>query len=72
MKATLEFDLPEEQQEHYDAVNGSTFKYCLQELDQELRGWLKYGHEFKSADEVLETVRKTLHGLIHDNDLVLE
>jgi hypothetical protein len=72
MKAILEFNLLEEQQEHYDAINGSAFKYCLQELDEELRGWLKYGHEFKSAEDALERVRDHLHQIIHDNDVILQ
>jgi hypothetical protein len=72
MKATLEFNLPEDQKDHYDAINGSQFKYCIQEMDEELRGWLKYGHEFKSAGEALEAARKHLHQLIRDNDLVLQ
>ena len=72
MKAILEFTLPDEQTEHYNAINGSTFKYCLQELDGELRNWLKYGHTFEDADDALGAVRKHLNELIHDNDLVLE
>lgn len=72
MKATLEFNLPEDQQEHYDAINGSTFKYCLQEMDEQLRGWRKYGHQFKDAEEALEKAREYLHQLIHDNDITIE
>ena len=72
MKATLEFNLPEEQTEHYNAINGSTFRYCLQELDGELRNWLKHGHVFEDAGDALVAVRKHLHDLIRDNDIVLE
>jgi hypothetical protein len=72
MKATLEFNLPEEQAEHYNAINGSTFRYCLEELDQELRNWLKHGHVFEDPTDALAAVRKVLHDLIHDNDIVLD
>jgi len=72
MKATLEFNLPEEEQEHRNALDGTRFKYCLQELDGELRNWLKYGNPFNDADDALVAVRKHLNDLIHDNDLVLE
>ena len=72
MKATIEFNLPEEQTEHYNAINGSTFRYCLQELDGELRNWLKYGNSFADADDALAAVRKHLHDLIRDNDIVLD
>jgi transposase len=71
MKATLEFTLPEENTQHYEAVNGATFRYCLQEVDEELRVWIKHGHKFSSADDALENVRKVLHDLIQDNDIVL-
>ena len=72
MKATLEFNLPDEQTEHYNAINGTTFRYCLQELDGELRNWLKYGNPFTDADGALVAVRKHLNDLINDSDLVLE
>jgi len=71
VKATLEFNLPADQQEHYDAVNGFSFRYCLQELDSYLHDWLDNGHTFKNADEALECVRTNLRQLLHDNDIVL-
>jgi hypothetical protein len=72
MKATLEFSLPEETQEHYDAVNGSAFKHCLIEIDQELRSFLKYGHDYKTADAALTRVREFLWECVNDNNLTLE
>jgi len=72
MKAILEFNLPEEQEAHYEAVNGSAFSYCLQELDGELRSWLKNGHSFTSAEDALKRVRDHLRQLIHDNDIILQ
>lgn len=72
MKATLEFNLPEEQERHYDAINGSQFKYCLQELEEQLRVWIKYGHTFENVEDALAGARKHLHDLIYDNNLSLE
>ena len=72
MKATLEFDLPEDQTEHYNAINGTTFRYCLQELEGELRNYIKHGHVFEDPTDALAAVRKHLHDLIRDNDLVLD
>ena len=72
MKATLEFNLPEDQQEHYDAINGGTYKHCLIEIDHQLRSWAKYGHQFKDADEAVEAAHNFLWQCIRDNDLVLE
>lgn len=60
MKATLEFDLPQESVEHYEAVNGTAFRVALQGVDERLRMWLKHGHEFESADGALEACRKLI------------
>jgi hypothetical protein len=37
MKATLEYDLPDEQDEFEKAVNGGKYAYIIWELDQFLR-----------------------------------
>lgn len=57
MDATLRFDLPEDDHEHLMALNGSKYWNFLWDLDQECRGYLKYGHKFKTADDVFEWVR---------------
>lgn len=59
-KAILEFNLPEDRVEHELAVYGSNWAYVVSNIDDILRGWLKYGHEFESADEALEEARKEL------------
>lgn len=43
MKATLEFNLPEEDQEHQDALYGSRWRSVVFELDQRLRSRDKHG-----------------------------
>jgi hypothetical protein len=42
MKALLEFDLPEEEREFGDAVNGEKYLAILQAIDSEFRACLKY------------------------------
>ena len=71
MKAFLEFDLPSEQEAYDDAVRGMVWRSVVHQLDEKLRGWIKYGHEFKTADEVLETVRRELLQLVEDDNLNL-
>lgn len=62
MKATLTFDLPEEQHEHLAAVHGMEFCTILWDLDQEFRGWLKHGGApFTTADGAMEYVRKIIN-----------
>lgn len=54
MKAVLEFNLPEEQTEFQDAVDGSMFKHVLWKLDQHCRAKVKYASDMTN-DEVLDT-----------------
>lgn len=61
MKAILEFNLPEENYQHKAALQAADMKLIIYTLDNMLRGYLKYGHDFKTANEAIETVRKNLH-----------
>lgn len=72
MKAILEFNLPEDIVEHHDALHGMDWKICLSDLDQELRNALRYGHQFKTADEAVDHFRTRLHEIIADRGLILE
>lgn len=56
MKATLEFNLPEEQEAHMDAINGTAWRSAYQDIRNQVRNSIKYGHSFKSPDEVLDWV----------------
>ena len=60
-KVTIEFNLPEEKDEHTLAIKGGEFWSALWELDQDLRGWLKHGHQFKTVDDALDTIREKIH-----------
>ena len=61
MKATLEFNLPEDQRE-FDTANQSKDMLCIiGNLEDALRSYLKYGHEFKTPEEALQAIRTRLH-----------
>ena len=60
MKGKLEFDLPADNDAFKLCQRGSAYYSFLFDLDQKLRGWLKYGHEFKTADEVMEKIREMI------------
>ena len=69
MKLILEFHLPEEQKEAQLALDGSKW-YCVAwDMEQVLRDYLKYGHKFKSVDEVLENIRDILRESMNDHNL---
>ena len=61
MKAILEFNLPEDQRE-FEIANQSKDMLCIiGNLEDALRSYLKYGHEFKTPEEALEAIRTRLH-----------
>ena len=66
---TFTFNMPEEKVEFDLAYNGSDYHNCLWELDQVLRGWIKYGHEFKDVDEALDKAREALYEIMKDNEV---
>ena len=57
MKAILEFDLPENSHEFEMATNGYKFHSVLWEMDQYLRGKIKYAPDDMS-DDTLQTFEK--------------
>ena len=69
MNAILQFILPEEQQEFRLAARAAEWHSVVWETDQKLRGYLKYGHTFLSADEAFEEIRKFLHEEMDDRNL---
>lgn len=71
MKATLEFDLPEDASEHLRAVNAATAWVALYEIDNKLRNLTKYGiREESSLEQELSEIRKEISevtGLLGNN-----
>ena len=61
MKATLEFNLPEEATEYEMANQAADMFSVISSLEERLRSFQKYGHEFKTADEAVEVIRSLLH-----------
>lgn len=59
MKATLEFNLPEEQTEHQNALLGASALVTIDDLLEEIRSKLKYrsGYFEDCDDKTLEKVR---------------
>ena len=72
MKATLEFNLPEDQQDLDLAVNGAKAQSALWEMDQWLRSQYKYmSDEEYSKDkyETFEKCRDQLGDIMFENGL---
>ena len=71
MKATLEFNLPEEQAEHYCAIKGADMLNVLWELKAELRGMLKYGELTDQQYEIVEKIQGFLIDSLNENEINL-
>ena len=72
MKATLQFNLPDETTEHLDSLHGTDWKMVAWSLDQTLRNWLKHGHEFTDATSAIHKAREFLHQEISSRGLLLD
>ncbi len=73
-KAILEFNLPEEQLEFEQAVNASKYSSVLWDLDQYLRGQVKYPAE-KTHEEFIDAmakVRDELWKLLDEHNITLD
>ena len=70
-RATLTFTLPDERAEFDLACGGADWSCLVTTLDRQLRQWIKYGNEFKTADEALGAVRALLHSEASDLNLEL-
>lgn len=71
MKATLTFDLPEENEEHLMAINGWKYRLALSNLNEFLRAKIKYGDFSEEIHDVYQQVRDQLHEQLNDNSIEL-
>ena len=69
MKATLEFNLPEEQTEHRAAVQALDWKYVVTEMDEYFRSQIKYQDLSGEVTKALQAARDNLHELCNDNNI---
>ena len=72
MKATLEFNLPEEQAEHYCAIKGADMLNVLFQLRIKLRGMLKYDELTDQQYEIVENIQEYLIDILNENDVNLD
>lgn len=72
MKATFEFDLPEDQHE-YDVMNqASKMQRMLWEFSEQLRSWEKYGHQFTSADNAVYSIREEFYKMLNNYEVNID
>lgn len=72
MKAKLKFNLPEEQHEWRNAIDGSKMRSVLWELDQWLRGKVKYEDLTDEQFKVYQGCRDHLRTLLYEENIDLD
>jgi hypothetical protein len=74
MKAKLEFNLPDDQQDFTLAVNAMNFWHVLWEMDQYLRSKTKYAPDDLPEDkyDAYQEVRDKLFELMSENNITFD
>lgn len=72
MKAILEFNLPEEQAEHYCAIKGADMLNALFDIRLKLRGMLKYEELTDQQYEMVQKIQGYLIQSLEDNEINLD
>ena len=72
MKATLEFQLREDEVAYVIAVHAMDFALTCWKFDQQLCKWLRHGHEFKDIDSALQGARDMFHELLAERNISLD
>ena len=74
MKAILEFNLPDDQIEFDDAVNGNKWKVFAWEFDQWLRSQTKYAPDSQSGEytNALYEAREKFYEMLNESTLKLD
>ena len=67
MKATLEYNLPDDQEEFNHATNGFNYYMALVEMDE----WLRAEYKYNDKEELYE-VREKLRQIILENNVKLD
>lgn len=72
MKAILQFDLPEDQNDYEIAVQAPKVQSFIWDFSQQLRAWQKYRHDFKNADDALDQIREEFYRLINEHNINID
>jgi len=61
MKAKLEFNLPEDTNEHIAAVNAMKYWNCLWDISQKLRNKMKHDECSREMDKLIEELQNMIY-----------
>jgi hypothetical protein len=69
MKATLEFNLPEDDEALTDARKGSDWRWAVDDLFNYLRSEIKHADHTAEEYNILEVVREKMSEILEERDL---
>lgn len=75
VSATLQFDLsdPDARRDHHKAVNANDYYFCLIDINDLWRKYLKYGHaEHMTKHEALQAVFKDIQEVFENNKINID
>lgn len=72
MKATLEFNLPDEDAEFYCATKGQAMLNALWEINTELRKLWKYEELNEDEFKMVERIRQEFFDILRENEINLD
>ena len=72
MKAILEFELPEQNEEFLTAFNGQKYKNAIWDFDQLLRSEMKYKELTKDTYKAFEYCRNELRKILEQDNLFID
>ncbi len=72
MKATLHFELPEDEYNYRNAINGWRWRAVVSQLDEDLRHELTYNEPSEAVAARIEALRAEIHALLQEYNLTLD
>lgn len=72
MKATFEFNLPEDQHEYEIMSQSTRIHSFLWDFSQQLRSWQKYSNDFQNAGDALDKIRTEFYRLLSDHQINID
>ena len=66
MKATFEFDFPEDEREYEVMNQAHKMQRMLWEFSEQLRSWEKYGHQFTDASDAVVKIREEFYKILNN------
>lgn len=71
MKAVLKYNLPEDNYEFNNAINGTKLRGILEDVDTYLRNKLKYESLTEDQNDIYQDVRDYLYNLLDEENIRL-